>query len=111
MPREAPDRSFGPPEEDHPGASRESGMPLFFFALLSFTVDLPGLARLEVPAGLQEETKLGLARVSSDGLHPRRGERLLSAVKVTGRVHLAGRLPEGLVTFPVTARDRRLGAL
>lgn len=71
------------------------------------TLELPGVARLEVPSGLLEEARLAVSSTSPSGLHLRPGERVLAAVKITGRVKLAHEravLPEGLVSFAARAR-------
>lgn len=86
-----------------------------FLALLLLTaaarassLDVPGVARLDLPSGLFEEARLCIAATSPTGLHLRPGERVLAGVKVTGRVPLASEraaLTEAQVSFATASRS------
>lgn len=76
-------------------------------AVLAAPLEVPGLARLTLPEGLMQTEGLALARLSVPRVTVRPGERLLGAVRVTGRVPLASSrsaYAEGEVRFATSAR-------
>jgi pimeloyl-ACP methyl ester carboxylesterase len=103
--------------ESHPESAMASiriALPALF-ALTALTalahassLDLAGVARVDVPAGLFEEARLSICAASPTGLNLRPGERVLAGVKVTGRVPLASEraaLTEAQVTFAAASRS------
>lgn len=72
-------------------------------------LDLPGVAHLELPAGLMSAGKLALERADATGIHLRDGERIVSGVRISGEVPLRSEkapLLEGRLSFATKSRSK-----